>query len=67
MKNIIFHGPIRTQVGMKPLYKARKPSLRTVWMKQSTLPLYNNLEPIVVLGAAELGARRCFWFIRRVC
>lgn len=26
----MFHGPIRTQVGIKPLYRARGPSLRTV-------------------------------------
>lgn len=29
-KNITFHGPMRNHVGMKPLYSARKPSLRTV-------------------------------------
>ena len=30
------HGPIRIQVGKKPLYRAQKPSFRTVFMKQST-------------------------------
>merc|ERR1711974_275611 len=38
-------GPSRIQPGKKPLYSAKKPSPRTVFTQQSTVPLYTNSPP----------------------
>lgn len=73
MKKIMFHGPILSQAGMKPLYNARKPSLRTVWMPQSRLPLYiciwliDGLGDVVVFICIWFVLTKFFWFINLVC
>jgi len=63
---MIFHGPILTQVGMKPLYRAGSPSFLIVCTAQSRLPLYSFgvaaavTTPFIVMLTGR-------WFIRRVC
>lgn len=64
MKNMIFHGPMRNHVGMKPLYSANNPSLRTVCIPQSRLPRYRRL---LCVSHADVVLINFFWFIKRVC
>lgn len=40
MKKIIFQGPNRNNVGIKPLYNAQNPSFLNVCIKQSIVPEY---------------------------
>lgn len=65
---MMFHGPIRSQAGMNPLYNAITPSVRTVCRAQCIVPSYSFVADVVVVVAHPFieATRTRFWFISRV-